>query len=275
MIFRRARCFLLIALALMSFLSALSVATQEAFAFYGGSHISVGSFGPIPIGYSSSIGATVKNTGTDRWYYYPFDSQPGWIIVIRNLSWLPDTSYEFNVRSSVGPGEISVGRALLTPERLPSSEGNYSFQVYTYYPKDYYGSAYLLMDNSPKSVNFTMLPKAPTLSVSMSSLSQRCANGKNASSQSFEVWNSGQGSFTYIITDDIEWLSVSPGSGSSMGEHDVIQVNYDTSGLPAGTYYGTITVKATEVGVVGLLQTITVTLRVNPAGMPSIQLLLD
>ncbi len=231
----------------------LSVQSKEVLAFYAGSHISVGSFGPIAIGYSSRIGASVKNTGTETWYSYPsfpgYDSQPGWIMVIRDLSWLPGTSYFYYVYSFVGSGETSGYGAELTPDRLPSSEGNFSFKVYTYYPKDRYGNDYLLMDNSPKSVSFTMLPKAPTLSVSMSSLDQSCTKGKNALSQSFEVWNSGRESFTYIITEDVEWLSVTPNSGSSIGEHDVIQVNYDTSGLSTGIYYGSIIVQANEIGV--------------------------
>jgi hypothetical protein len=276
MIFRRSRWFPLIALVLMSFLSALSVATQEAFAFFGGSHISTRSSSEIPIGYSAGIHATVKNTGTEWWHSWYFDRQPAWIIVIRDLSWLPNTSYVFDVYyAEVSPGSTMGDDTDLTPDRLPSSEGNYSLNVYAYYPIDSYGSEYLLMDNSPQTVNFTMLPKAPTLSVSMSSLNQKCLNGKNASSQSFEIWNSGSGSFTYVITDDVEWLSVSPSSGSSMGDHDVVQVNYDTSGLSAGTYYGKITLKANEFAILESPQTITVTLRVSPAGMTWMQLLLD
>jgi hypothetical protein len=56
------------------------------------------------------------------------------------------------------------------------------------------------------------------------------------------VWNSGGGTLDYSISDNRNWLSVSPSSGTSTGEHDTITVNYSTSGLAAGSYSATITI---------------------------------
>ena len=76
------------------------------------------------------------------------------------------------------------------------------------------------------------------------SLSASAAQGSNASSQSFQVSNSGGGTLSYTISDSATWLSVTPTSGTSTGEQDTITVAYATSGLPAGTYSATITVTA-------------------------------
>ncbi|GAF72776.1 unnamed protein product, partial [marine sediment metagenome] len=58
-----------------------------------------------------------------------------------------------------------------------------------------------------------------------------------------EVWTSGSRKMCYVITDDADWLTVSPTSGESSGERDTITVTVDRAGLAVGTYTGTITVK--------------------------------
>lgn len=69
---------------------------------------------------------------------------------------------------------------------------------------------------------------------------------------------------SYTISDNAAWISCTPTSGTSTGEHDNIVVNYSTSGLSADTYYGTITINAS--GVSNTPQTISVTLPVNQNG---------
>jgi len=88
---------------------------------------------------------------------------------------------------------------------------------------------------------FTM-PVPATIERSPATLTQSCTQGSNAASQSFTVRNSGGGTLNYSITDDRFWLSCFPTSGTSTGETDTITVNYSTSGLSAGTYYGWITI---------------------------------
>jgi hypothetical protein len=51
----------------------------------------------------------------------------------------------------------------------------------------------------------------------------------------FEIWNSGTGTVSYELSWDEPWVSVSPTSGSSSGEHDLITVTIDTTGLPLGS----------------------------------------
>jgi hypothetical protein len=52
---------------------------------------------------------------------------------------------------------------------------------------------------------------------------------------SFDIWNSGTGTVSYQLSWDEPWVSVSPTSGSSSGEHDPITVTIDTTGLPLGS----------------------------------------
>lgn len=51
----------------------------------------------------------------------------------------------------------------------------------------------------------------------------------------FDIWNSGTGTVTYSLTCDEGWVTVSPTNGSTAGEHDLITVTIDTTGLPLGS----------------------------------------
>jgi hypothetical protein len=119
----------------------------------------------------------------------------------------------------------------------------------------------------------TASPIVPSLSCSPASLSPSCSPGQKASSQTFKVWNSGDGTLNYTISDNATWLSVTPTSGTSTGEQDSITVNYATSGLAAGTYTGAITVTAP--GSTGNPKIIGVALTVKPQFNPALLLLLD
>jgi hypothetical protein len=101
----------------------------------------------------------------------------------------------------------------------------------------------------------------PVLSPNPSSLNPNCAQGYNAASQSFTIQNAGDGTLNYVINKDVDWFAVTPASGASSGEQDTITVNYDTSGLAAGTYTGAIILTAP--GASGSPRTIQVTLTVT------------
>ena len=61
----------------------------------------------------------------------------------------------------------------------------------------------------------------------------------------FTVANQGGGVMTYTITDDADWLSVTPENGSATDESDPITIHYDISGL-GGQRTATITVSSPE-----------------------------
>ncbi len=102
---------------------------------------------------------------------------------------------------------------------------------------------------------------SPTIDRSPSTLSPSCTQGQNASNQTFTVANSGSGTLSYSISDNVSWLSCSPTSGTSTGEADTITVTYATSGLTAGTYNATITIS--DPNATNNPQTIAVTLTVS------------
>lgn len=87
---------------------------------------------------------------------------------------------------------------------------------------------------------------SPILSCSPSSLEPNCIEGQDAINQSFEVWNSGNGSINYSISDNVGWLEVIPSSGTSSGGQNSHQVIYTTSELSAGTYSAQIIITATD-----------------------------
>ena len=59
-------------------------------------------------------------------------------------------------------------------------------------------------------------------------------------SESFEIWNSGDQTLTYTISEELDWIEVNPTSGESTGEHDPITVSViNTEGM-SGFYCGNV-----------------------------------
>jgi len=88
-------------------------------------------------------------------------------------------------------------------------------------------------------------PSGPTIAYSPTSFSFSAAkDGPNPSSQTLSIWNSGEDTLDWSVSDDAAWLSLSPISGSSTGEEDSVTVSVDISGLSAGTHSATITISA-------------------------------
>jgi hypothetical protein len=89
------------------------------------------------------------------------------------------------------------------------------------------------------------------------------------SSQTFSISNTGTGTLNWTVTDNSGWLSCTPNSGTDSG---TVTVSVDISGLPGGTYNGTITVS--DPNATNSPQTIPVTLvvsKVGGGGTPEIQ----
>ena len=56
-------------------------------------------------------------------------------------------------------------------------------------------------------------------------------------SATFEIWSSGSGTLEYRLKPCCEWVIVTPRDRASAGEHDIITVNVDTTGLSIGHYH--------------------------------------
>jgi hypothetical protein len=110
-------------------------------------------------------------------------------------------------------------------------------------------------------ITSTAPPPAPVIALSPTSLSASVVQGHNAPSQTFTVRNQGGGTLTYVVTESLPWLSVTPSSGTSTGEADTLTVQYASPGLAPGSYAGAISVA--DPAASNSPQSVTVTLTVS------------
>jgi len=120
--------------------------------------------------------------------------------------------------------------------------------------------------NSPQVVPVSLHISSPTLEISFNpeSLSFTAVEGGSTpANQTLEIWNSGGGTRDWYLSDDAEWLSESPTSGSSRGEHDTAAVSVDIAGMSAGDYSANITI--TSPGASNSPQVVPVSLHISSA----------
>lgn len=75
------------------------------------------------------------------------------------------------------------------------------------------------------------------------------SEGHDAPSQTFHLWNSSdwpKGLLSYVVTDDVPWLQVTPSSGVNYGDPSTLTVKYDTDTMAQGTYHGIITIHSED-----------------------------
>lgn len=87
-----------------------------------------------------------------------------------------------------------------------------------------------------------VLPGAGDLRVS----AERLDFGAASESLDFVVRNAGAGEFTYSVTSNADWLTLSVSSGVNSGAYDAITAYANRSGLDPGGYSGVITVEASS-----------------------------
>jgi hypothetical protein len=132
--------------------------------------------------------------------------------------------------------------------------------------------------NSPLyvPVSLTVIP-TPTLVLSHSAVTAVAPVGANATSQVFQVRNSGPGDMGFTVTTDdgewesmspkgSSWLTVSPASGTSSGNWVSVTIGYDSAGLPNGVYTGRVRVASP--GAIGSPHVIAVRLTVGTPYIP-------
>jgi hypothetical protein len=138
-------------------------------ASYSGAHLSSGVPAQITLGVEIPVTTTIQNTGTLSWDSY---DQPGYIYKFASLSWLPGVSITHYVWDDVPPHSQASDTRTLSGADLPKAPGTYQFTVYVYYPVDDYSGDYLLMQGSPKRIQFTVAsapPPPPVLKVRLPS----------------------------------------------------------------------------------------------------------
>jgi hypothetical protein len=100
--------------------------------------------------------------------------------------------------------------------------------------------------------------------VSPGSLACEAIGDRPVSDDVFTIRNVGGGILDYSITDDADWLEVSPTGGASTSEADTVHVIYHNAGLTAGAHHATIKVADPAAG--NSPQTLAVTLTVRIPG---------
>jgi len=103
--------------------------------------------------------------------------------------------------------------------------------------------------NSPQKVPVSLhiSSSMPQISFSPGNLSFTAGEeGSNPANETLEIWNSGVDTLNWTLSDDAEWLSQNPTSGSSTGTDDttVVTVSVNTTGMSAGDYSASITIMA-------------------------------
>ncbi len=108
-------------------------------------------------------------------------------------------------------------------------------------------------DGSPRTVDvdleITAAATDPEIDFSPSRLRFTAEEGgDDPDDETLTIWNSGEGTLGWTVSDDAGWLSLSPRSGSSTGENDEdeVDVSVDISGLDAGEYTAEITIKDSD-----------------------------
>ena len=106
-------------------------------------------------------------------------------------------------------------------------------------------------------------PPTPIIGYSPTSFSfDATEDGPNPPDQILSIWNSGDGTLNWSVSDDAAWLSLSPTSGSSTGETYTVTVSVDISNVDDGTSHAYITIS--DPGAPNTPQEVQVTLTVNP-----------
>ena len=84
----------------------------------------------------------------------------------------------------------------------------------------------------------------PKLAYSPNNINFGERNQSWTGSATFEIWNSGEQTLTYSISESLDWIEVSPKSGSSDGEHDTITVYVVDTGDLSGYFGGNVDISS-------------------------------
>ena len=105
--------------------------------------------------------------------------------------------------------------------------------------------------------------KPPTIVFSPSNFSFSAQQGEpTLSTDTLHISNSGSGTLDWSVSSNVDWLTLSPTSDSSIGETDNIVLSVNNSGMNVGNYAAVITISASKAS--NAPQTLEVDLTINP-----------
>jgi fibronectin type 3 domain-containing protein len=128
-------------------------------------------------------------------------------------------------------------------------------------------------EQSPREVTVTLTiseAPLPLISLNVDTLAITVRKSSSPPPSRVTVYNSGTGVLRYSVAADQPWLSVTPRSGTSSGEHDTLSVGYTVTALDTGSHFGRVVVS--DVNGVAAPDTTVVALRVEPVPAPNVAL---
>ncbi|MBP7936656.1 MAG: hypothetical protein KA354_18595 [Phycisphaerae bacterium] len=100
----------------------------------------------------------------------------------------------------------------------------------------------------------------PVIQCSPAVIERSAFLGANAAPDLFSVANGGNGTMSFEVDETLNWLDLTPRTGTVIGNPQTVTISYATSALPLGTYQGTLRVSAS--GATNTPQVVTVNLHV-------------
>jgi len=91
---------------------------------------------------------------------------------------------------------------------------------------------------------FNYNPTGPVLSVNPENYHFGTMEINQTDTQTFEIWNSGTEILNYTLSESCNWLTVTPMQGNSTGEHDLITMTVNTTGLVPDSYHCDINISS-------------------------------
>ena len=179
------------------------------------------------------------------------DSALSWTAT-DNVPWL-----SLSPTSGSTPGSL-----IMTVSTAGLSAGTYSGLITMTAPNATNSTQYM-----PVTLTVTASTSTPAIGLSPSSLSfSGTVGGANPSAQPLTVANTGSGTLTWTASDNANWLTLSPSSGTNTA---TVSASVNLSGLAAGTYNATVTLAATG----ATTKTVPVTLTLTASSASSATLL--
>jgi hypothetical protein len=170
-----------------------------------------------------------------RWHFGSDGSQvdPGWFIDDISITgeyggFKADNVLVFSTTEIVSLDAFESMDVEFSPDWVAGG-GNYTIQVTTLLAGDEQVSNDVVSD--------VVMVQGPSLSFDPMGIDFDSILVNTSDSRSFDIWNGGVGTLTYSFSESESWLDVSPVSGDSSGEHDIITVEVDTTDLIPGTVY--------------------------------------
>ena len=171
-------------------------------------------FGDVPDNETRSTTFEIWNSGGGT-LDYTLSWDCGWVTVSPTSG--SSTGGHNTITANIDTTDLSLGPHSC-PISISSNDGNGVFTVYVNVVE-----RNPVLDYTPNTIDF----------------GEHCIGWTG--SETFEIWNCGTGTLEFSLSENIDWISVSPISGSSEDEHKTITVNViNTGSMEVGYYSGDI-----------------------------------